>query len=52
VITCNEYEPEQQRMARKMETAKAKIEYGKRKIVEHLFGHIKYDMKYTEFLTH
>ncbi len=51
VITSNEYEPERQRMARKMETKEAKMEYGKRKIVEHPFGNIKYNMRYTEFLT-
>ncbi|MEG3225382.1 MAG: hypothetical protein BME94_07690 [Methanobacteriales archaeon Met13] len=51
VITSNEYEPERQRMARKIETKEAKMEYGKRKIVEHPFGNIKYNMRYTEFLT-
>jgi len=51
VISCNEYEPERQRMALKMETPKAKEEYQKRKIVEQPFGNIKYNMKYIEFLT-
>lgn len=45
VISCNEYEPERQRMARKMETSKAKEVYQKRKIVEQPFGNIKYNMK-------
>lgn len=51
VISCNEYEPERQRMARKMETSAAKEVYKERNIVEQPFGNIKYNMKYTEFLT-
>jgi len=31
VISCNEYEPERQRMARKNGNIKGKKEYGKRK---------------------
>lgn len=51
VITSNEYEPERQRMAFKMETPEAKKVYQKRSIVEQPFGNIKHNMKYIEFLT-
>ena len=40
------------RMALKMETEKGKIEFAKRKTtVEWPFGHIKENLKYTEYLT-
>jgi len=51
VLSSDEYEPERQRMAFKMETPEAKEMYKKRNIVERPFGNIKYNMKYTEFQT-
>lgn len=52
VITSNAYEAERRRMAAKMQTPEGKEEYKKRKeTVEWLFGNIKHNMKFTEFLT-
>jgi len=52
-ITCNKYEPELQKMARKMET-KTRERWNtqkKKQAAEYPFENIKYNMKYTEFLT-
>jgi len=52
VITSNEYEPERQRMAAKMQTTEGKEEYKKRKeTVEWPSGNIKYNLNFKEFLT-
>lgn len=51
VITSNQYGPERQRMAQKMQTPEAQKEYQKRKETgEWPFGNIKHNMNFTHFL--
>ena len=52
VITSDRYEGERRRMAAKMRSDTGKAEYKKRKeTVEWIFGNIKQNMKFREFLT-
>jgi transposase len=52
VITSDGYEGERRRMAAKMRSDTGKAEYKKRKeTVEWIFGNIKQNMKFREFLT-
>jgi transposase len=52
VITSDSYESERRRMAAKMRSETGKAEYKKRsETVEWIFGNIKQNMKFREFLT-
>ena len=52
VITSDSYESERRRMAAKMQSETGKAEYKKRsETVEWIFGNIKQNMKFREFLT-
>ena len=52
MITSDDYEAECRRMAAKMRAKEGKEEYKRRKeAVECLFGNIKHNLKFREFLT-
>ena len=52
MTTSDDYEAELRRMAAKMQSKEGKEEYRMRKeTVERLFGSIKHNLKFLEFLT-